>query len=223
MNQYVTGAVIRELREKNNLTQSELAARLNVSDKTVSKWETAKGYPDISLLEPIANVFGISITELLSGNAITNMNVSANMLRSKFYVCPVCGNVLHSMGELSVCCHGIQLVPEQAEPSDEGHKILVERVEDEYYVMIDHEMDKDHYISFIAALSSDGLQLVKLYPEGNPEVRLKIRGVKRVFCFCNKDGLFYIDINKYIDGRNKAYDDIDECRELEKMADRLFG
>lgn len=62
MNQYVTGAVIKELREKSRLTQSELAAKLNVSDKAISKWETAKGYPDISLLEPIANVFGISIT-----------------------------------------------------------------------------------------------------------------------------------------------------------------
>ena len=119
MNQYVTGAVIKELREKNNLTQSELATILSVSDKAVSKWETAKGYPDISLLEPIANAFGISITELLSGNAITNMNVSANMLRSKFYVCPVCGNVIHSMGEMTICCHGVQLLPEQAELSDE--------------------------------------------------------------------------------------------------------
>ena len=95
MNQYVTGAVIKELREKSQLTQSELAAKLNVSDKAISKWETAKGYPDISLLKPIANVFGISITELLSGNAITNTNVSSNMLRSKFYVCPICGNLLH--------------------------------------------------------------------------------------------------------------------------------
>ena len=123
MNQYVTGAVIKELREKNKLTQSELAAKLNVSDKTVSKWETAKGYPDISLLEPIASVFGISITELLSGNAITNMNVSANMLRSKFYVCPICGNVIHSIGEVTISCHGVQLLPEQAELSDERHMI----------------------------------------------------------------------------------------------------
>lgn len=79
MNQYLTGAVIKELREKNNLTQSELAAILNVSDKTVSKWETAKGYPDISLLESIAGAFGISVNELLSGNTITNMNVSATI------------------------------------------------------------------------------------------------------------------------------------------------
>lgn len=203
MNQYVTGAVIKELREKNKLTQSELAVKLNVSDKTVSKWENAKGYPDFSLLEPIASVFGISITELLSGNAITNMNVSANMLRSKFYICPVCGNVIHSMGEMTISCHGVQLLPEQAEPSDEEHLILVERTEDEYYVQIDHEMTKNHYISFVAALSSDGMQIIKLYPEGKVDSRFKIRGVKRIYCFCNKDGLFFIDVNKYIDKKDR--------------------
>lgn len=223
MNQYVTGAVIRKLREDNKLTQAELAEKLNVSDKTVSKWETGKGYPDMSLLEPIATVFGISITELLSGNAITNMNVSANMLRSKFYVCPVCGNVVHSTGNLTISCHGVQLMPEIAEASDENHMILIERIEDEYYVQIDHEMTKTHYISFIAALSSDGLQLIKLYPQGNPEARLKIRGVNKIFCYCNKDGLFCIDVNKYIDGRNKSYDDVRERRELEMIADKYFG
>ena len=82
MNQYVTGAIIRELREKSGLTQSELAEKLYVSDKAVSKWENGKGYPDISLLEPIAAVFGISIAELVSGKAVSNVNVSANMLRS---------------------------------------------------------------------------------------------------------------------------------------------
>lgn len=196
MNQYITGAVIKELREKNNLTQAELSEKLNVSDKTVSKWETAKGYPDISLLEPIAKVFGVSVTELLSGNAISNMNVSANMMRSKFYVCPVCGNIIHCMGETVINCHGIQLLPESAELSDENHKIVIERIEDEYFVQIEHDMSKGHYISFIAAVSSDRLQLVKLYPEGNAETRFKLRGVKRIYIFCNRDGLFYLDIKK---------------------------
>ena len=193
MNQYVTGAVIRELREKNKMTQLQLAERLGVSDKTVSKWETAKGYPDITLLEPIAAVFKISVTELISGNTVHNANVSANMLRSKFYVCPVCGNVIHSMGEAEIHCHGILLTPLEAEPSDERHKFSIERVEDEYYVRIDHSMTKEHYISFVAAASSDQMQMVKLYPEGNAEARFKIRGVRRIFYYCNRDGLFSID------------------------------
>ena len=162
MDQYVTGAVIKRLREKHHLTQAELAGRLMVSDKAVSRWETGKGYPDISLLEPISEVFGISITELLSGNSVSNMNISANMLRSKFYVCPVCGNVIHSMGEAVIQCHGIILMPWQPEALDEKHSLHVEKVEDEYFVQIEHEMTKQHYISFAAALSSDRIQMVKL-------------------------------------------------------------
>ena len=193
MNQYVTGAVIRELREKSRMTQVRLAEKLGVSDKTVSKWETAKGYPDITLLEPIAEAFRISVTELISGNTVFNSNVSANMLRSRFYVCPVCGNAIHSMGEAAIHCHGILLTPLEAEPADERHRLFIERVEDEYYVRIDHSMTKDHYISFVAAASSDEMQMVKLYPEGNAEARFKIRGVRRIFYYCNRDGLFSIN------------------------------
>ena len=192
MIQYVTGAVIKELREKNHMTQAELAEKLGVSDKTVSKWETAKGYPDISLLEPIAKVLGVSVTELISGNAVYNANVSANMLRSKFYVCPICGNILHSMGEAVVQCHGILLTPCQTEEVDGKHKIYIDRIEDEYYVRIEHDMSKGHYISFIAALSTDKLQMIKLYPEGNAEARFKINGVKKILFYCNRDGLFAI-------------------------------
>ena len=223
MNQYVTGAVIKELREKYHFTQAELAAKLNVSDKTISKWETAKGYPDISLLEPIAKTFGISITELISGNAVKNANVSANVMRSKFYVCPICGNSIHSMGEAVIQCHGIILAPCQAEETDENHKIFIERVEDEYYVRIEHDMTKQHYISFIAALSSDKLQMVKLYPEGNPEARVKMNGVKKILFYCNRDGLFSISVVKGIDGKEKCYDDTKDRKELEETAKLLFG
>ena len=193
MNQYVTGTVIKQLREKNKMTQLQLAEKLGVSDKTVSKWETAKGYPDITLLEPIAEAFRISVTELISGNTIHNENISANMLRSKFYVCPICGNVIHSMGEAAIHCHGIQLTPLEAEPIDEQHMIFIERIEDEYYVRIDHSMTKEHYISFVAAASSDGIQMVKFYPEGSAEVRFKINGVRKIFFYCNRDGLFTVD------------------------------
>ena len=195
MNQYITGTTIKELRIKNNLTQANLAEKLNVSDKTISKWETAKGYPDITLLEPIANVFNVSITELLSGNTISNTNLSANMLRSRFYRCPVCGNIIHSMGETVITCHGLQLFPLEVELSDENHVIYVEKVEDEYYVKVGHDMNKNHFITFIAAVSSDRLQMLKLYPEESCEARFQISGVKRIYVCCNKDGLFYIDVN----------------------------
>ena len=223
MNQYVTGSMIKELREKKQLTQAELAEKLYVSDKTVSKWENGKGYPDISLLESIAKVLDVSVTELLSGRAVSNINVSANMMRSKFYVCPVCGNVIHSMGEAVINCHGVMLAPAQAEETDENHMIFIEGVEDEYYVRIEHEMTKSHYISFMAALSPDRLQMVKLYPEGNAEARFKMNVVRKIFFYCNRDGLFSVDVHKAIDGRRSAYDDAKERRELEQAAKMLFG
>lgn len=223
MNQYVTGTVIKDLREKKNMTQVELAERLCVSDKTISKWERGKGYPDISLLEPISRVFGISVTELISGNAVHNANVSANMLRSKIYVCPICGNVIHSMGEAVVQCHGMLLMPCQAEETDENHMIFIESIEDEYYVRIEHDMTKEHYISFVAALSADKLQMIKLYPEGNAEARFKINGVKKLLFYCNRDGLFYWDVVKGIDDKRTSYDDVEDRKSLEQVAKRLFG
>ena len=190
MNRYITGAAIRELRLQKNMTQLQLAELLSVSDKTVPKWETGKGYPDITLLEPIAKAFGVSVTELISGTRISNRNVSANMMRSLFCVCPVCGNVIHTMGEAVVQCHGIQLRPAEPEPADERHMMSVEQIEDEYYVRVSHDMTKSHYISFIAALSPDRMQLVRLYPEGNAEARFGMRGVQKFLFWCNRDGLF---------------------------------
>ena len=223
MNQYITGSTIKKLREQRNMTQLQLAEILRVSDKTISKWETAKGYPDITLLEPIADAFGISVPELISGHQIKNANVSANMMRSKFYICPVCGNVIHSMGETVILCHGIQLLPAEAEHTDEHHMIFIERVEDEYFVRIDHEMSKIHYVSFIAAVSSDRCQMVKLYPEGEAEARFKISGVRKIYFYCNRDGLFSQDVVKGIDDKESGYDDTQERRELEQVADMLFG
>jgi desulfoferrodoxin (superoxide reductase-like protein) len=196
---------------------------IHVSGKAVSKWETGQGFPDISLLEPLAQALDISVIELLSGEDIRNTNRSFNMARGKFYVCPVCGNVIHSMGEAAIHCHGILLCPLEAEPTDEHHMIFIERVEDEYYVRIDHSMTKEHYISFVAAASSDDMQMRTLYPEGNAEARFKIRGVRRIFFYCNRDGLFSIDPVKGIDDKESGYDDSQERRELEKAADMLFG
>ncbi|MGN0515729.1 helix-turn-helix domain-containing protein [Eubacterium sp.] len=201
MNQYITGAVIKQLRERQNMTQLQLADKLGVSDKAVSKWETGKGYPDITLLQPIADALSVSVAELLSGEAVVNENVSANMLKSKFYVCPICSNVIHSMGEAVVSCHGIALTPIDAEKSNDKYIAVIEKIEDEYFVQIDHPMTKQHYISFIAAMSCDSMQIKKLYPESSAQARFKINGVKRIYYYCNRDGLFYVDVVKNIDNR----------------------
>lgn len=196
MDKYVTGAVIRRLREERHMTQEELAEKLFVSSKAVSKWETGKGLPDVTLLEPLAAALGISTIELFAGEDVTNKNKSSNMLRTKFYVCPVCGNIIHSSGEAVVSCCGITLPPLEAEVPDDGHGINVEADGYELYVTMDHVMTKDHYISFIAALSDQGVQLVKLYPEGMAEARFSGSRVKRILAYCNRHGLFEVEVSR---------------------------
>ena len=192
MDTYVTGNTIRQLREKRKLTQADLGERIGVSSKTISKWETAKGLPDISLLQPLAEALGISIIELMNGEHIINQNVSSNMLRSKFYVCPICGNVIHTTGNTLISCCGVTLPALEAEEADGDHAVAVEQVEDEHFVTVHHPMTKQHFISFLAYVTSDRIQLVKLYPEGNAETRLQLRGMGYLYYYCNRHGLFRV-------------------------------
>lgn len=190
MNNYVTGSMIRRLREEKRLTQEELASRIFVSSKAVSKWETDQGFPDISLLEPLADALGVSVIELLSGEAVRNQNHAFNMLRTRFYGCPVCGNVIHATGEAVISCCGITLPPMVPEAPDADHTFHLSVVEDEYFVTLSHPMTKTHFLSFLAAVSDQGIQLVRLYPEGNAEARFKISRVKLLYACCNRHGLF---------------------------------
>ncbi len=189
MDTYITGTTIKKLREAKEITQQQLAQEIGVSDKAVSKWETAKGLPDITLIEPLAKALGVSVMELISGDTVINKNISANMLRTKFYVCPVCGNVIHSTGNTLVSCCGITLPALEAEETDEEHTINIEPVEDEKFITIKHEMTKSHYISFIAYVTSDKIHFVKLYPEGNAETRIQFRGRGFLYIYCNRHGL----------------------------------
>ena len=132
------------------------------------------------------------IIELLSGCAVRNLNRAANMLRGKLYVCPVCGNVIRAAGDAVVSCCGITLPPLEAEEPDQEHQILMEPVEDEYFVSVPHPMEKEHNISFLMAVSDQGYQFVKLYPEGNAEARFKMSRVKAVYAYCNRHGLFCV-------------------------------
>lgn len=198
MNPYVTGTMIKRLRENKNITQQQLADALHVSDKAVSKWETGRGYPDIALIEPLSAALGVSVIELFAGENVTNTNRSSNMLRTRFYVCPLCGNVIQSTGEAVVSCCGIVLPALEAEPADDEHRICVERIEDEYFVTIPHEMEKTHYISFIAAVRDDGCEIRKLYPEGNAETRFPIGRIRVLYVYCNRHGLFKADLRSLL-------------------------
>ena len=189
MNTYITGATIKSIREAKGITQTQLAEMIGVTGKAVSKWETGKGLPDISLLQPLATALDTSVMALMTGELVTNQNRSANMLRTKFYVCPVCGNILHAMGDVLVSCCGITLPALEAEPFDEAHTVTIEKVEDEHFITVCHDMTKQHYISFLAYVTSDRMQFVKLYPEGNAETRFHLRGRGFLYGYCNRHGL----------------------------------
>ena len=194
MDNYITGALIRKLRENRHMTQEELADKVCVSSKAVSKWETGRGFLDIGLVEPLEKALGISVIELLSGTDIINRNRTADMKKSKFHVCPVCGNVIRTAGEAIISCCGITLPPLEAEAPDSDHPIRLEIVEDEYYVSVDHPMIREHSISFLAAVSDRAVQFVKLYPEENAEARFRIDGVTKIYACCNRHGLFSVTI-----------------------------
>ena len=116
------------------------------------------------------------------------------MLRMKIHVCPVCGNVLLSTGEAVVSCCELVLPALEAEQEDEEHRPVFERVEDEYYVTIAHEMSRTHYISFLLAVKDNGCEIVKLYPEGNAEARFRISRTKYLYYCCNRHGLFRVSV-----------------------------
>lgn len=194
MNHYITGTTIKRLREAAGMTQAELAEKLCVSDKAISKWETAKGLPDITLIEPLAAALRISVIELLSGDCVTNANRSCNMKRSRFYVCPICGNVIHTTGEAVISCCGITLPALEAEEADDGHALQVEYADSEYHVTLDHPMSKTHFISFIAYVTDGSFEMVKLYPEGSAEARFFSRGRGEMYCCCNQHGLMKLRV-----------------------------
>ena len=189
MNAYITGNTIRKLREAKKLTQVQLAEKLDVSDKAVSKWETGKGLPDITLLESLAAALGVSLMELLSGDQICNNNRAANMQRTVFYVCPVCGNVIPAAGQAAISCCGIPLPQLEPEEMSGEHTVQIEAVEDEQFVTLEHPMSKSHFISFVAWVAGDRVELVKLYPEGNAQCRLHMRGHGYLYVYCNRHGL----------------------------------
>lgn len=75
MDKNATGRFIAELRKQKGFTQKELAEKLMVTDKAISRWETGKGLPDTSLLKPLGDVLGVSVTELLSGKKIEEVDM----------------------------------------------------------------------------------------------------------------------------------------------------
>ena len=191
---YVNGKTIRELREKRRFTQRELAEKICVSDKTVSKWETGKGFPDVVVIEDLAKALGVSIAELLTGDLKENENPSGNMKKMHFFVCPICGNVITSVGLGSFSCCGVTLPGEEPQSCDKEHEIHLEEVDLEYHLFLDHPMEKKHYVSFVAYVTAESVEVVKLYPEQDSSVRFRKKGHGLLYIYCNRHGMFQIRV-----------------------------
>ncbi|MDD2649242.1 MAG: helix-turn-helix transcriptional regulator [Eubacteriales bacterium] len=159
---YISGETIKTLRERAGITQKTLASTLMITNKAVSKWETGRGLPDITLVEPLARALKVSVAELFSGSICENRNRAGNMRRGWHYVCPICGNSFYALGEGSFCCCGASLPPLEPEQPDDEHEIETERVENEYFISMKHPREKEHYISFISVITADRINTVKL-------------------------------------------------------------
>lgn len=186
------GRLIHSLRTEKGMTQKALADRLHLSDRTVSKWERGMGCPDITLLNALADIFGVNMEKLLNGDLAPNESDGGNMKRTKFYVCPSCGNVLCSTGTAEISCCGRKLVPLMENPPEASHAVIVENIDNELYLTMDHEMTKQHFITFAAYVACDRMTLVKLYPEQDAQVRFPwVRGGDFYVC-CSEHGLFRV-------------------------------
>lgn len=185
------GALISRLRKERGLTQRELAERLLVSDKAVSKWERGMGCPDVSLLARLADELDVELTALLSGQLPSGNVPGGTMKKANYYVCPTCGGIAFSTGGAELSCCGRKLTPLAAQKAEEGSRLTVERVEDEWFVTSGHPMDKDHHIAFVALAQGDRVQLIRQYPEWDLQVRFPARGHGTLLWYCTRHGLFY--------------------------------
>lgn len=191
MNCEKVGALIRRLRQERGMTQKQLAGRLRISDKTVSKWERGSGCPDVSLLSDLSGVLGVDLTALLRGELSPAERPGGNMKKATYYVCPVCGGITMTTGEAELSCCGRKLAALTAQKAAENEKLTVEKVEDEWFITSAHPMTKDHHIAFLALAAGDRIQIVRQYPEWDLQVRFPARGRGTLLWYCTEHGLFY--------------------------------
>ena len=191
MDQEKVGGIIKTLRKDKGMTQLELALCLNVTDRAVSKWERGLVCPDVSLLTKLSEIFSVDIGSIIDGDMDENEKRSGNMKKTKFYVCPICGNIITASENTNVSCCGRKLEGlEEKKNLDEEMKI--ERVDGtELYISSSHPMTKDDYISFFSYVTSDSLLLKKLYPEWGVDIRFPWLGHGKIMWYSEKEGLKY--------------------------------
>jgi transcriptional regulator with XRE-family HTH domain/desulfoferrodoxin (superoxide reductase-like protein) len=185
------GQLIYNIRIEKGWTQKQLADEVCISDKTVSKWERGAGCPDISLLSRLCELLGIELEALISGKIIKNEETGGNMKNTQFYICPQCGNIITVVSNAQVSCCGKKLQSLNANKACDEEKLSVEVIDNEYFISSDHQMTKDHYITFVALLTGDSIVLKKQYPEWNLQVRIPQLAHGRLIWHCSNHGLFY--------------------------------
>ena len=97
------------------------------------------------------------------------------------------------MEETNISCCGKKMKALLPQKADFEHALLVERIENDFYITTEHPMEKEHYISFVALLTSDTVLMKKLYPEWDVQIRLPRFAHGRLVWHCNNHGLFYAD------------------------------
>lgn len=195
MDNKTTGQLLTQLRKERDLTQRQVAEALHISPQAVSKWERDLGCPDVSLLSALSEIFGVSMERLLSGDLAPNAQEVGNMKRAKFYMCPVCGNIVTASGGGEFHCCGRKLEPLAAKPVDEAHSVTIQAIEEDSYITFSHPMRKEHFIRFAVCVSMDRVLLVRLYPEQGGEIRIpQLRRGSKLYVCCSQDGLFEVPV-----------------------------
>ena len=188
------GELIKRYRTNMGLTQKQLAERINVSDKAVSKWECGNGCPDISLMGELADVFGTDINVLIAGEANINESEKGDMKKIRFYVCKDCGNIITALSESVIICCGTKLSPLEARKAESSEELTVNEVEGELYITSNHEMTKEHYISFAAYVNDSSVMIFRQYPEWSFQVRMPLYRSGKLFRYCSDCGLLYQEL-----------------------------
>lgn len=191
MDSIKTGNLIRTLRREKGLTQEQLAQQLCVSNKTISKWERGCGCPDPAMWNRLSLALGASVEAILQGDLAANRRDSGNLKHTKYYVCPACGSIALSSGGAKLSCCGRPLQPAAPQKAPEPQKLLVEEVENDWFITSRHPMTKANHIAFVAFATGESLQLFRCYPEWDLQLRLPRRAHGTLLWYSTTGGLFY--------------------------------
>ncbi len=191
MNYEKIAATLKFLRLQKNLTQKQVGAQLGVTEQAVSKWERGLGLPDISLCPALAEILGVYLMVILTGDMEENTEVTHSMKKLHYHCCPSCGNVVVSMTEANISCCGRPLPVLPLKKAAEHQKMTVTEVEDEHYISCEHPMTKEDYIAFTVFATGERLDVVRHYPEWNLERRIPKRAHGQLIWYSKKEGLLY--------------------------------